>query len=196
MTTYTNAFESALSHAMLYEVGGWWKLTPEVQAGLCDTAAQKRAVGYANDPTDAGGETKFGVAKNDNPDLDILGLDWDGAKAVYYERYWIPGACDKLSPRLSVLHFDGCINNGDKRAEMFLQKAVGATQDGSIGPVTLALVNAANELDICSKVCDMREQFYHDIVSAKPSQVKFLAGWLRRISEIKAFVLDQNSSFE
>ena len=196
MTTYTNAFESALSHVMLYEVGGWWKLTPEVQAGLCNTAAQKRAVGYANDPTDAGGETKFGVAKNANPDLDIWGLDWDGAKAVYYKRYWIPGACDKLSPRLSVLHFDGCVNHGVKKAGIFLQEAIGADADGAIGPGTLAILSSKDELSTCIKISERREQFYRDIVSAKPAQAKYLAGWLRRISEIKAFVLDKNSSFE
>ena len=81
MPTYPHAFEEALQHAMLYEVGGFWRMTPEVEAGLCETKDQKRATGYVNDPADPGGETKYGVAKNANPDVDIRSLDWKGANS-------------------------------------------------------------------------------------------------------------------
>lgn len=196
MADYSKAFEAAVNFAMNYEVGGFWKLTPDVMAGLCTTPAQKKAVGYTVDPTDAGGETKFGVAKNANPDLDIKALDWEGAKAVYFKRYWLAGSCDKLPSRLAELHFDGCVNVGVKKASMFLQKAVGATADGAIGPATLALIAAAKEADLCEKVCALREQYYRDIVAAKPVQVKYLNGWLRRIAEVKAFVLNPAASLD
>lgn len=196
MTTYTEAFEAAVDHAMLYEVGGFWKLTPEVQAGLCETPAQKKATGYVNDPDDAGGETKYGVAKNANPDLDIVSMDWEDAKAVYYKRYWLAGSCDQMPSRLAVLHFDGCVNHGIKKASMFLQRAVGTSPDGEIGPATLAKVAAVDELQTCNTVCDFREQFYRDIVANKPTQSKYLNGWLRRINEMRTFVLDTSRSFE
>lgn len=193
--TYTPAFEAAVNHAMLYEVGGFWKLTPDVIAGKCDTPQQRTAVGYVNDPDDAGGETKFGVAKNANTDLNIKTLDWEGAKAVYYKRYWLAGSCDKMSSRLAVLHFDGCVNHGLKKAGMFLQRAVGVSPDGDVGPATLAKASTLNELDTCGKICDLRAQFYRDIVTNKPVQAKYLNGWLRRVNEMRAFVLDQTRSF-
>jgi lysozyme family protein len=193
--TYSSAFEEAVSHAMLYEVGGHWKLTSEVEAGLCDTPARRKATGYVNDPDDAGGETKYGVAKNANQDLDIKVMTWEDAKAVYYKRYWLAGSCDKMTPRLAVLHFDGCVNHGIKKASMFLQISVGTTADGAIGPATLAKAASLNELDTCAKICDRRAQFYRDIVANKPTQAKFLNGWLRRITEMRAFVLDLNRSF-
>ena len=196
MSDYTKAFDEAVNHAMLYEVGGHWKLTPEVEAGLCETKEQKRATGYVNDPDDAGGETKYGVAKNANQDLDIKTMTWADAKAVYYKRYWLAGKCDQLSPRLAVLHFDGCVNHGVKKASMFLQRAVGTTPDGDIGPATLAKVKTVAELAACEKVCSLREQFYRDIVTNKPTQAKFLNGWLRRINEMRAFVLDKTRSFD
>jgi lysozyme family protein len=186
--SYSKAFEAAVDHAMLYEVGGFWKLTPEVRAGLCDTKEQRRAVGYTNDPDDAGGETKFGVAGNANTDLNIRTLDWDGAMAVYHKRYWLAGACDKLPPRLAVLHFDGCVNNGIRRAGIFLQRAVGVSPDGEVGPASLAKVRLLDELQVCNTVCRFREQFYRDIVAVKPVQAKYLNGWLRRINEMQTFV--------
>jgi lysozyme family protein len=193
---YSEAFEKAVDHAMLYEVGGFWNLTPEVEQGLIDTSAQRRAVGYVNDPLDAGGETKFGVAVNANPDLNIKRLTWAGAKAVYYDRYWVAGGCEKLPARLAVLHFDGCVNHGIGRAKKFLQRAVGAEADGIIGAKTLAAILEQEPLWICNKVCDLREQFYEDIVEAKPAQSRFLKGWLRRIYEMREFVTDPERSFE
>lgn len=195
MANYPNAFEEAVQHAMLYEVGGFWSLTDEVRAGLIGTASQRRAVGYVNDPLDAGGETKFGIALNANPDVNIRKLDWEGAKAIYYRRYWIAGSCDRLPPRLAVLHFDSCVNHGIKRANIFLQRAAGVSADGVIGPVTIAKINMLNVFDLCAKICDQREQFYRQIVANNPTQVRFLNGWLRRINEMRQFTLNPNRQF-
>jgi len=195
--TYTPAFEKAIDHAMLYEVGGAWDVTNEaVEEGLIDTQAHRRAVGYVNDPSDRGGETKFGVARNANPDLDITNLTWDGAKAVYYVRYWIAGHCDYLPGRVGAIHFDGCVNHGIKRAGTFLQRAVGVNPTGDIGAVTVAKVQEADQIDVCNHIADQREQFYRSIVANNPSQAKYLNGWLRRINEVRAFVTDPNNSFD
>lgn len=189
------SFEHAVNHAMLYEVGSFWEVTPEVEAGLCDTKAQKRAVGYVNDPVDPGGETKFGVAKNANPDLDIYLLDWNGAKRVYYKRYWLAGDCEEMPSRLAILHFDGCVNHGIGRASKFLQQALGVRVDGDIGPKTLEAIESMDEIELCNAVCDLRVDFYNAIVANKPSQSKFLKGWLRRISEVRDYVTDPNVEF-
>ncbi len=191
----TNAYEFAVDHAMLYEVGGHWRLTPEVEAGLIGTQQQRRNVGYVNDPLDPGGETKFGVAKNANPDLDITNLDWQGAKSVYYNRYWIPGSCGQLPPRIAVLHFDGCVNHGIGRANKFLQGSVGATQDGVVGPQTLNAIFNSDEFAICNAICDLRAQFYQSIVDRKPDQARFLGGWLRRVEEMRVFCCDPDQDF-
>jgi lysozyme family protein len=196
MATYPKAFEEAVSHSMKYEVGGFWDVNhPAVAGGLIDTRANRKAVGYVDDPDDAGGETKFGVAKNANPDLDIARLTWEQAKAVYFVRYWLAGKCDRLPPRVAVLHYDGCVNHGIKRANMFLQRAVGVTPDGAIGSVTLAKVRLARELDLCDSIADQRALFYRQLAARKPSQGKYLAGWLRRIDEMRAFVTDPGRAF-
>lgn len=174
---------------MKYEVGGHWNLeTPGVREGLIGTKEQRRNVGYVNDPDDRGGETKYGIAKNANMDLDITNLDWEGAKRVYYKRYWLQGDCEDLPPRLALMHFDGCVNHGIGRAARFLQRAVGATEDGDIGPETLSKLAQLDEMEVVDKVAKLREQFYEDIVESNPSQAKFLNGWRRRITEVWEFI--------
>ena len=196
MTTYSTAFNAAINHAMLYEVGGFWNINhPAVAGGLIDTQENRRAVGYVNDPDDMGGETKFGVAKNANPDLNIRNLTWEQAKAVYYLRYWLAGKCDKMPGRVAVLHFDICTNNGVGKAAIFLQRALGVSPDGAIGPATLGKLAASEPIAVCNRISDLREQFYRDIVAAKPVQVKYLTGWLRRCNEMRAFSTNPAVSF-
>jgi len=190
MTDFTPAFERAVTHAMLYEVGGWFNANDkETQQGLIATPFQRKKVGYVNDPDDRGGETKFGVAKNANNDLNITGLTWAQAKQRYYDKYWVAGGCHLLPPRVAILHFDGCVNHGVDKASKFLQEVVGAKPiDGDVGPGTAKTVLKMNEFDVCRLLCDRREKFYRNIVAATPSQGKFLNGWLRRINEIRDFV--------
>jgi len=189
---YTLAYEKAVNHAMQYEVGRFWNLDAP---GVADGTDQ-RGCGYVNDPDDHGGETKYGIAKTANPDLDITNLDWEGAKRVYYKRYWLPGDCQDLPSRLAALHFDGCVNHGVGRQAKFLQKALGAVADGDIGPATLELVRSQDEITICNNVCLQRETFYRNIVLTNPSQAKYLNGWLRRVQEMQKFVTDINNVFE
>lgn len=204
MSDYPNSFEAAVNHAMLYEVGSFWNPeAPGVAEGLIGTKEQRRAVGYVNDPFDRGGETKFGVAKNANRDLDIAKLDWEGAKRVYFRRYWLASNCDDItlmSPRLAVLHFDGAVNHGVGRAGRFLQRAVGAVEDGDVGPATLRAVEAAiaknGDIHLCHLICDYREAFYEAIIARNPSQARYRNGWFRRIREMREFTTNPDKSFE
>jgi lysozyme family protein len=191
MGIYTQAFELAVNHAMLYEVGGFWNVNV---AGVAD-GTNSRACGYTNDPNDPGGETKFGIAKSANPTLDITHLTWDQAKAVYYSHYWLNTKCDKMNGRVAALVFDSAVNNGSGTAAKFLQRAIGVTDDGAIGPGTLATLTLKDPIMVCNSVCDQRISYYNSIVANKPSQSVYLAGWLRRVSEMRAFVTNPNTQF-
>jgi lysozyme family protein len=193
--SYSTSFESAVNHAMLYEVGGFWKLTPDVMAGRITTDAQKKAVGYTNDPRDPGGETKFGVAKKSHAQLNIAGLTWVDAKDIYYNEYWVGASCDKMPGRVAVLHFDGAVNNGVSTAGKFLQRAINVQDDGKIGPVTIAALNKLDPIQVCNKICNIRAQYYKDLVAAKPSLQVYINGWLRRVEEMRAFVTNPSANF-
>ena len=188
---YTNAFEEAVNHAMLYEVGGWWRVNaPGARDGTI-----ARACGYVNDPKDRGGETKYGIAKKSHPGIDIKSLTWDSAKLIYYTQYWLPGKCDKMPGRLAALHFDGSIHHGGGTSAKFIQRALGVTPDGSIGQLTLAAIATKDVIQLCNSVCDQREKYYRAIVANDPTQAKYLNGWLRRVKEMRAFVTDPNRHF-
>lgn len=188
---YSGTFIQAVQHLMLYEIGGFVDVTAP---GFLDGSNAHQS-GYENDPTDPGGETNYGIAKNANPNIDIANLDWTGAQAIYFQKYWIAGHCDKMPGCVAVLHFDGCVNNGVGAAAKFLQNAVNVTADGAIGPGTLAAVSSADYIAVCNAICDQRIQYYNNIVGRKPEQIKYLAGWTRRIEEMRIFTTDPNRNF-
>lgn len=181
-------FEDAVVFLMRYEVGPWFVLDADTIAGKCSTKAEKRKTGYVNDPLDAGGETKFGIAKASNPTVDIKALTWDQAKAIYKKKYWDPLSLDLVQPKVAVLIFDCSANHGPKQAAKFLQGAVGATEDGQVGPKTVQMVVSASEPDIVARVLDRRRRFFKFLVLNKPTQVRFLAGWLSRCDDIEKYL--------
>jgi lysozyme family protein len=183
---YSKIFENAINRLMLYEVGGSWNLeAPGVRDG---TNLSK--CGYSNDPIDPGGETKYGIAKNSHQSIDIAGLTWDMAESIYYKEYWLAGSCDKLPNHVALLQFDGCVNHGVGTASKFIQRAAGTEDDGHIGQQTLASIAGLDAVSMCNQICDQRAQFYKDIVTRKPTQSKYIAGWLRRIEEMRTFSLN------
>ena len=59
--------------------------------------------GYVNDPDDPGGETKYGIAKKSNPDVDIKNLTIEQAKEIYWDKYWVPNKVDKVPSQLKYI---------------------------------------------------------------------------------------------
>jgi lysozyme family protein len=188
---YSQAFESAVNHEMKYEVGGFWSLD---NPGAIDGTSDKYT-GYTNDPNDPGGETKYGIAENENPDIDVKNLNWEQAKHIYFDRYWIPSHCDDMPGRLAALHFDGSINIGLASAAKLIQRAVNVTVDGKIGQETIEAIKNADEIALCNSVCDERADYYRNIVQRKPTQAKYLRGWLIRVEEMRHFVTDPDGQF-
>ena len=137
--------------------------------------------GYVNDPHDAGGETNFGIAKKFNPDVDIKNLTKEGAKEIYYEKYWKPSKADKVPDQLKHIYFDMVVNFGKRGAVKVLQQAAVAkghkiAVDGGIGPNTLKAIQNV-ETD---RVRAYRVLKFANIVIKKPTQEKFWLGWFRR----------------
>jgi lysozyme family protein len=185
------AFLTAVNKLMYFEVGGWW----DVNVVGAQDGTNHHACGYSVDPLDPGGETKYGISKNENPSIDVANLNWDDAQAIYYKRYWLAGHCDQLPGCVGALHFDGCVNNGVGEASKFLQRAVGVSADGVIGPQTIATVNNGDPISICNSICDQRENFYRDLVANRPADSKYLNGWLYRVQVMRQFTTDPNGNF-
>lgn len=95
--------------------------------------------GYVNNPSDPGGETKFGICKRDYPHLDIKALTIDQAQAIYLANYWQPIKGDSLPWPLCLYVFDCAVNQGVRPAVMMLQQTIDTAQDGIPGVQTIAL---------------------------------------------------------
>jgi lysozyme family protein len=105
----------------------------------------KHEGGYANDPRDPGGETKYGISKRAHPNEDIANLTVERAREIYQQEYWNPTAAriHDIAPRLAVVLFDAAVNQGKGFAVQALQGVLHVKQDGIIGPMTIAALQEA-----------------------------------------------------
>ncbi|MHB9836857.1 glycosyl hydrolase 108 family protein [Paraburkholderia terrae] len=87
--------------------------------------------------------TKYGISAAANPSLDIANLTLVQAKAIYLADYWNDVRADALSWPLACYVFDAAVNQGQPKAKLLLQTALGVVADGVIGPVTLAAASRA-----------------------------------------------------
>lgn len=185
-------FNIAFALTMQSEVGSFFNINdPVVIQGLIDTPQHQRACGYVNVTGDSGGETKFGIAQNANPNIDVRDLTLAQALNIYQAKYWTPAHCDNMSSPLSAIHFDTVVNLGVGGAAKILQTALGVAADGNIGPSTLSALAAADIPSLCSSYLNARQARYNAIVAANPSQAKFLAGWTNRVNALEAWLSTQ-----
>ena len=135
---------------------------------------------YVNDPSDPGGETKWGISKRSYPDLDIRSLSTNDAKLIYKRDYWEKTRCDKMPEGIRLAVFDCAVNQGISFAAKTLQKLVGAKPDGQIGPKTLGKVDKKNPVELLVNFMTERQLHYANL-STFP---RFGRGWTRRVFEI------------
>jgi hypothetical protein len=117
--------------------------------------------GYVNDPSDPGGETKWGISKRAYPNLDIYNLTPEMAATIYYRDYFVPsGAVDVGLPDCIVV-FDTAVNVGVGRCKSLMQEG---------------------------DLLEARRTYYLNLVEKKPALKKYLKGWLNRLNDLKKYV--------
>lgn len=148
--------------------------------------------GYTDNPKDRGNwdsgvigqgnlkGTKFGISAAAYPNLDIVALSLEEAKAIYFADYWTKAGCDLLDPGLALIVFDAAVNNGVGAAVRWLQAAVGVAADGVIGPNTRAAIERANPLEALVEVHGQR---MHHMAGLSTWQT-FGRGWSRRLASL------------
>jgi lysozyme family protein len=104
--------------------------------------------------------------------------DWE-IRALSQDEFWRPCKCDQLPAALALAVFDMAFHSSPRDACRALQRAVGVTRDGDIGPVTLAAVRAGGH-DVVRLFLHARAAEIQDILRAHPDQVVFLEGWIVR----------------
>lgn len=164
---------------------------PSYDAALARLLAHEG--GYSNHPSDPGGPTNFGITIHDyrkyvKPGAtaaDVQAMKVDDAKRIYRNKYWDAMRCDELPAGVDYAVFDYGVNSGIARAKKVLQRVVGVTDDGGLGPQTMQAVRVCAPADIVRGICDERLDF---LQSLKTWPV-FGKGWGRRVAEVKAAAL-------
>lgn len=144
-------------------------------------------VTWENVPGDHGGVTKYGIDQRSHPGLDIKNLTYDTAAKIYEREYWTRTRCDELPWPINAVVFDIAVNNGVNRPIPWLQKILGVTVDGFIGPQTITAARNADPQQVALALVKRRQAFYQAIAK-KPGQAKFLKGWLNRNNDLARFI--------
>lgn len=140
--------------------------------------------GYANHPSDPGGETMWGVtkavAKENGYDGPMKSLPVDVAQAIYKRQYWDAVRADELPESVRYAVFDGAVNSGVGQSVLWLQRACGASADGKIGPRTIAAAHAMDGDKLLAAILAQRLRF----MTTLHNWPAFGRGWARRICDL------------
>jgi len=150
--------------------------------------------GYVNHPKDPGGETNLGVTKRVYDEWggtkDMKDLTQEDVEPIYEKNYWDRTKCDELPSGLDLCVFDFAVNAGTGRAAKYLQKLVGATADGAIGPATMRSVNAyldEHGVKYAIEEYNKNRQAYYERLKHFDT---FGKGWTRRVTETNETALE------
>lgn len=168
---------------------------------------------YTNDPHDAGGPTRWGITQTAlaryrghavTPD-DVRRLSRDEALAIYRQNYINGPGYNRiaaLSESVAIEVIDTGINCGPATSTRYLQRCLNVlnqqgndwrdiTVDGQCGPMTAgALAALLNQRgDAGAKVLRvalncLQGNHYIALAEAKPSNERFVYGWLRARVEL------------
>lgn len=125
--------------------------------------------------------TNGGITALDMPGVDIEHLTVDQKVQFYLDGYWKPLYYQITSQAIANKLFDLGVLFGIGTAVQNLQACIYAKADGTFGPVSLNMLNAADpKLTLFKFKTDMKAHA-HDVAVKKPEEAIFLPGWLNRI---------------
>ena len=145
---------------------------------------------FTNDPKDRGNwttgvigrgklnGTKYGISAMTYPDIDIVNLTLARAKEIYQRDWWDAINAEKISAAIVYQVWDFAINAGMSTAKRKLQQAVGAADDGIIGPISLQKINSMDLNDVLMRFNALRLEYYTSLSTWQT----YGKGWTRRVA--------------
>lgn len=145
--------------------------------------------GYFDDPR--GGPTIHGMRLDVYRQLtgapitltDFKALEPCDIDEVYYENYWRTAKCPLLLGEFGLaaayVQLDAAINSGPGKARKLFQRAVGAREDGLIGPKTMWATRRYSAETLVREMLQVRLDFMESI-----GDDRFMDGWKQRIIEV------------
>lgn len=142
--------------------------------------------GFVDNPDDPGNATNLGITlatlshwRGHSCTVDdVRALTQAEASAIYRADYWTPLMADSVASGLDLMLFDFGVNTGCGASTRMLQRIIGVTQDGEMGPETLhaAVGSLAVIRSRIASLGSLQEQYYRDL----PTFDEFGSGWIAR----------------
>jgi lysozyme family protein len=152
------------------------------------TALLKHEGGFSNHPADPGGMTNLGVTQRvweewvGHPvdEKEMRSLTPEKVAPMYKQKYWDKIRGDDLPSGVDMAVFDCCVNSGPGRAAKMLQRVLGLTEDGAIGPNTLSKALSIDSSKLIADYNAARLAF----LQALPTWATFGKGWSNRVAAV------------
>jgi lysozyme family protein len=137
----------------------------------------KEEGGYSNVPHDSGGMTMHGIIQREYdkyrtskglPHQWVKNISIDEQNEIYWTEYWLPWRANQRTSQgsLDLRSFNISVNGASARQPGLLQKALGISIDGTMGPVRRRRLRVRGQ---------------HRSISVAPSRPQFLCS-VRRAS--------------
>ena len=162
---------------------------PEDEAIISHIFDSEGGSTFTNDPSDAGGATKFGITQaaleayrgRMTTADDVRNLTESEARNIAYERYIVkPGFASIADPDLRYALVDFTYLFGADDSIPALQEIVGTAADGQLGLKTTAAANAMEPRAVINRLAVKRIKLHADRVVQNATQLKYLRGWVNR----------------
>jgi lysozyme family protein len=123
---------------------------------------------------------------------DLRAMPRPTAERIYRERYWDAIKGDSLPPGIDLMVFDHGVNAGTGRAVKMLQRLLGVSEDGQVGPLTHAAVWDTDVEILIDRYLQARLSYYQSL----PGFARYGKGWNARAESVYHAALDQYFAHE
>lgn len=164
--------------------------------------AHKHVAGWegwlSDDKDDRGGITMCGISlqflRDENLDLnkdgtidkdDVLSVTPEKAAQIFKKFFWDRSDLDSFPPALAIIFYCSSTNCGTRQTNKLLQRALDVNDDGIIGPITKKAIAECDVAATAERFSDERVKFYNSICVTRPTNKKFLKGWLNRVESCR-----------
>lgn len=137
--------------------------------------------GYANNPADPGGETKYGISKRSYSDLDIGNLTEQDAQQIFKSDYFDKVGGDvllKINPGLAAHVADMAFNAGPQAAIKLMYDAAGLPRESQITQELIDSLDSSE--DFVKNYSVARLKYYASLGNADT----FIKGWTNRVNNL------------
>ena len=146
--------------------------------------------GESKSRADYGGETKYGISKQEYPNEDIKNLTPERALAILEADYWQPYHLSEISDQtIANQCFFLFVNMNPEHAAQIIQAAVNGVGrtiiavkvDGIMGAATVEAINSLVPYWLSDRLRVESCRYYLKRVDQDRSQEENFVGWIRRV---------------